>query len=162
MKDTLDNLVGLEIKFRESSKNKRFLNNLIDSIVHYLLVIALSTIFGAGLGFSGNVEVLEDENTITIFSYLLSFLIYFLYFSVFEYYSKGKTVGKYITKSRALREDGSIMSFSECALRSICRFIPFDRLSFVGSDRGWHDRFSKTMVVEDDGFLLSEIEGMEL
>jgi hypothetical protein len=73
MNDTLDNLVGLEIKFKETSKNKRFLNNLIDSIVHYLLVIALSAIFGAGLGFSGNMEVLENENTITIFSYLLSY-----------------------------------------------------------------------------------------
>ncbi len=160
MNDTLDNLLGLEIKFRETSKNKRFLNSLIDTIVHYLLVIALSAIFGAGLGLSGNLEVLEDENTINIFSYLLSFLIYFLYYSVFEYYSKGKTVGKYITKSRALREDGSIMSFSECALRSVCRFIPFDRLSFLGPSRGWHDKFSKTMVVEDDGFLLSEIEGI--
>ena len=160
MNDTLDNLLGLEIKFRETSKNKRFLNSLIDTIIYYLLFFALSIVFGAGLGLSGNVEVLEDENTINIFSYLLSFLIYFLYYSVFEYYSKGKTVGKYITKSRALREDGSIMSFSECALRSVCRFIPFDRLSFLGSNRGWHDKFSKTMVVEDDGFLLSEIEGM--
>jgi uncharacterized RDD family membrane protein YckC len=160
MNDTLDNLVGLEIKFKETSKNKRFLNNLIDSIVHYLLVIALSAIFGAGLGFSGNMEVLENENTITIFSYLLSYFTIFLYYSVFEYYSKGKTLGKYITKSRALREDGSVMNFSECALRSVCRFIPFDRLSFLGSNRGWHDRFSKTMVVEDDGFLLNKIEGM--
>jgi uncharacterized RDD family membrane protein YckC len=160
MNDTLDNLVGLEIKFKETSKNKRFLNNLIDSIVHYLLVIALSAIFGAGLGFSGNMEVLENENTITIFSYLLSYFTIFLYYSVFEYYSKGKTLGKYITKSRALREDGSIMNFSECALRSVCRLIPFDRLSFLGSNRGWHDRFSKTMVVEDDDFLLSQIEGM--
>ena len=160
MNDTLDNLLGLEIKFKETSKNKRFLNSLIDTIIYYLLLFALSIVFGAGLGLSGNVEVLEDENTINIFSYLLSFLIYFLYYSVFEYYSKGKTVGKYITKSRALREDGLIIDFSECALRSICRFIPFNGLSFLGSNRGWHDRFSKTMVVEDDGFLLSEIEGM--
>ena len=58
------------------------------------------------------------------------------------------------------RFKGLIIDFSECALRSICRFIPFNGLSFLGSNRGWHDRFSKTMVVEDDGFLLSEIEGM--
>ena len=160
MNDTLDNLVGLEIKFKESSKNKRFINSLIDFIVYFLLFLALSAMFGAGLGFSGNLEVLEDENTVTIFSYLLSYFTIFLYYSVFEYYSKGKTLGKYITKSRALREDGSVMKFSDCALRSVCRFIPFDRLSFLGSNRGWHDRFSKTMVVEDDGFLLSEIEGM--
>jgi len=160
MNDTLDNLVGLEIKFKESSKNKRFINSLIDFIVYFLLFLALSAMFGAGLGFSGNLEVLEDENTGTIFSYLLSYFTIFLYYSVFEYYSKGKTLGKYITKSRALREDGSVMKFSDCALRSVCRFIPFDRLSFLGSNRGWHDRFSKTMVVEDDGFLLSEIEGM--
>lgn len=160
MNDTLDNLVGLEIKFRKSSRNKRFLNNLIDFIVYFLLFLALSAMFGAGLGFSGNLEVLEDENTVTIFSYLLSYFTIFLYYSVFEYYSKGKTLGKYITKSRALREDGSVMNFSECALRSVCRFIPFDRLSFLGSNRGWHDRFSKTMVVEDDDFLLSQIEGM--
>jgi hypothetical protein len=73
MNDTLDNLVGLEIKFRKSSRNKRFLNNLIDSFVYFLLILALSAMFGAGLGFSGNMEVLENENTITIFSYLLSY-----------------------------------------------------------------------------------------
>jgi len=160
MNDTLDNLVGLEIKFRESSRNKRFLNNLIDSFVFYLLIFALSAMFGAGTVVLGNEEILENEDAFQISSYLFSFIIIFLYYSVFEYYSKGKTVGKYITKSRALREDGSIMNFSECALRSVCRFIPFDRLSFLGPNRGWHDKFSKTMVVEDDGFLLSEIEGM--
>ena len=160
MNYTLDNLVGLEIKFRESSRNKRFLNNLIDSFVFYLLIFALSAMFGAGTVVLGNEEILENEDAFQISSYLFSFIIIFLYYSVFEYYSKGKTVGKYITKSRALSEDGSIMNFSECALRSVCRFIPFDRLSFLGPNRGWHDKFSKTMVVEDDGFLLSEIEGM--
>jgi len=160
MNDTLDNLLGLEIKFRESPKHKRWLNNLIDSIVIYLLIFILSAMFGAGTVVLGNEEILENEDAFQISSYLFSLIITFLYYVVFEYYSKGKTVGKYITKSRALREDGLIIDFSECALRSICRFIPFNGLSFLGSNRGWHDRFSKTMVVEDDGFLLSEIEGM--
>mgnify|MGYP000058701804 CR=1 FL=1 len=73
MNDTLDNLVGLEIKFRESSRNKRFLNNLIDSFVFYLLIFALSAMFGAGTVVLGNEEILENEDAFQISSYLFSY-----------------------------------------------------------------------------------------
>lgn len=62
----------------------------------------------------------------------------------------GKTIGKYLTKTRALREDGSPLGWDKAFVRSLCRLIPFEGFSYLGSNLlGWHDTISKTMVVED-------------
>jgi hypothetical protein len=38
--------------------------------------------------------------------------------------------------------------FGTMVLRSLCRLIPFEPFSFLGSDaRGWHDSITKTRVV---------------
>jgi len=39
---------------------------------------------------------------------------------------------------------------STILVRSLCRAVPFDALSFLFKDTGgWHDEWSKTYVVED-------------
>ena len=46
-------------------------------------------------------------------------------------------------------EDGSKPIFQDIFLRSLCRFIPFEVFSFLGSEgRGWHDSMSNTYVVD--------------
>ncbi|MCY1461177.1 hypothetical protein D9M71_788050 [compost metagenome] len=40
-------------------------------------------------------------------------------------------------------------NFKAICIRTLCRLIPFDALSFLGkSERIWHDSISKTFVVE--------------
>ena len=65
-------------------------------------------------------------------------------------FSLGKTVGKMLTKSTVVREDGGRITLGQAFGRSLCRLIPFDAFSFLGSTAvGWHDSISKTRVVKD-------------
>lgn len=76
----------------------------------------------------------------------LSFAIF--YYLVFESLF-GRTMGKIITGSIVVDENGLKPSFGVVCTRTLCRLIPFDALSFLSkSGRIWHDSFSKTYVVE--------------
>ncbi|WP_462319563.1 hypothetical protein [Marinilabilia sp.] len=45
-------------------------------------------------------------------------------------------------------ETGESPGFRTILIRSLCRFIPFDALSFLGGEEsGWHDRISGTRVI---------------
>jgi uncharacterized RDD family membrane protein YckC len=62
----------------------------------------------------------------------------------------GKTLGKYITGTKAVREHGEKLSFGQAFGRALCRFIPFEGFSFFGQNgrpRGWHDKITKTKVI---------------
>ena len=60
----------------------------------------------------------------------------------------GKTPAKYITRTQVLAVDGKKPAFAAIVVRNLCRFIPFEAFSFLG-EKGWHDQFSNTIVVED-------------
>ncbi|WP_309938245.1 RDD family protein [Aureibacter tunicatorum] len=61
-----------------------------------------------------------------------------------------KTIGKAITKTTVVNEDGKKPSPKEVALRTLCRFVPFEAFSFLNDDAyGIHDKWSKTLVVND-------------
>ncbi|MEC8885384.1 MAG: RDD family protein, partial [Bacteroidota bacterium] len=75
-------------------------------------------------------------------------LIFLLYQGLTEYFFQ-KTVGKYITKTIVVTKDGKKPDAGTIALRTLCRLIPFDRLSFLITKNGFHDRFSNTQVVKD-------------
>lgn len=76
----------------------------------------------------------------------LSFAI--IYYFIFESLS-GRTLGKIMTGSIVINEYGLKPGVAVIFKRTLCRFIPFDALSFLGeSGRMWHDSLSKTYVVE--------------
>lgn len=58
----------------------------------------------------------------------------------------GRSLGKFITGTIVVDENGQKPSFGTIFKRTLCRLIPFDALSFLGS-RGWHDSISDTYVV---------------
>jgi hypothetical protein len=113
----------------ESNKTVRFFNFAIDmTIVCSLIIFSLVKI--------NNIEVF----------FLVLFLIPFAYFAFPE--SKwGVTVGKLITGSVVVDEGGKIPDFRKALIRTICRIIPFDKLTLVIGDRVLHDKLSKTFVV---------------
>lgn len=54
-----------------------------------------------------------------------------------------------LLKTKVINEAGEAPDFKEALLRSLCRLIPFDAFSFLGSDgRGWHDSITNTYVVD--------------
>jgi len=76
-------------------------------------------------------------------------IIFFYYFLQELYW--GRTIGKWLTQTIVLTEDGEKLTPKETLFRTICRFIPFDAISFLfGLEPvGWHDSFSKTRVVKN-------------
>lgn len=79
---------------------------------------------------------------------MLSFVINPLYYLFFEGIW-GRTLGKWITKTKVVGVNGQKARFSQILGRSFLRWIPFEAFSFLTSNNpvGWHDKFSKTIVV---------------
>lgn len=80
-------------------------------------------------------------------NYLIGIIIYFIYYLTFEAIT-GRTLAKYITKTKVVTTNGENPDFQTILSRSLCRLIPFDQLSFLDSvNSGWHDKLSKTKVI---------------
>ena len=80
------------------------------------------------------------------FALLLSFPLYY----VIMEYKFGKTIGKFITKTKVVSKDGKPLSIGQCIGRLFCRIIPFERFSGLFSDGVfWHDSIPGTLIVED-------------
>lgn len=139
MKDTIDEqLTSLKTDFIEAGKRKRLVNFLID----YLLVYVYFGIVGSFTGVSDGHEV----SFFVAITFLFVPMIYFLLSEVFY----GKTVGKIVTKTRVVGVEGSKLGLKKVLIRTLVRIIPFEPFSFLGSNKGWHDRVSGTYVVEDE------------
>lgn len=132
-------------KFEMAGKGQRFVNYLID----YLVIIIISIIFGVVLFILGVDIEDESEPGNVLFQYFISFLVITFYYTLFEYFLHGQTLGKLVTRTMAVNMDGSPMTLQKTFLRSLVRVIPFEAFSFLGSkDTGWHDDMTETMVIK--------------
>ncbi len=132
-------------EIRPAGNWKRFSNYLID----YIAIYFFSMIFGVVVVLLSGEAGLQRLAAITLYEEIvLGFIIYSSYYLLFEFYT-GKTIGKFITRTQVVNEQGGKPTFNQILGRSLCRLIPFEPLSFFGAlGRGWHDRFSKTYVIE--------------
>jgi len=133
-----------------ASQNKRFLNLIIDNIAMWVINSGIGFGIGVLLGFNGGINP-DQVVAFNIISYIIGTLSGLTYFALFEQLT-GRTLGKLITGTKVVNEDGGTPTFGQILGRSACRFIPFEPFSFLfGTDvkfpAGWHDRFSKTRVV---------------
>ena len=141
--DTLDrDLVSETIVLEEAGRGKRVANFLIDYVALFIILIF---VFSAVSITSPNI-LLEMQTGIGNF---IGFLAYFLYYIISEWGLKGRTIGKYITKTKVvMTETGETPDFNTILRRSLSRLVPFEPFSFLGSRDGWHDRWTGTSVVE--------------
>lgn len=77
----------------------------------------------------------------------VSMVVTFLYYLIFEGVTRGRTLGKIMTDTAAITQDGTPFTFAHALTRTLCRFIPFEPLSALISYLPWHDSISKTAVV---------------
>lgn len=75
----------------------------------------------------------------------------FLYYYLSEKFLNGRTIGKYGTGTKAVTILGGKPSNSDLLKRTFSRLVPFDALSFFGTN-GWHDSWSDTRVVKITDF----------
>jgi len=120
-----------ELESYAASGFLRFINMLIDALVYYGIFM--------GVMFLG---LIEFDDTYMVY------VIIVCYYVAIEGLT-GRSIGKLITGTKVVTENGSKPSFMNFVGRNLCRLIPFDGLSFLmKNNRGWHDSISKTWVVK--------------
>lgn len=129
--------------------NKRLLNFIIDSIAATLLQLAIAEGCNRLYEISGNEGFLVGPPLLGNIKYaMLGLGVNIVYYGLFETVSM-RTFGKYITNTMVVNRDGTRPDSTRIFLRTLCRMIPFEILSFLGQPPiGWHDNLSKTLVVD--------------
>lgn len=141
-----------DIALERANTGIRFANFLIDTIFYYGIMLLVGVAMGIIVeSTGGNIEssfiVQEDAASISL-QYLLSFASYLGVFTLLEGAARGKSLGKLITGTRALKIDGSDLTWKDALMRSLCRIVPFEAFSAFGGNP-WHDRWTDTFVVKD-------------
>ncbi|PWU03169.1 MAG: RDD family protein [Bacteroidetes bacterium] len=121
----------------------RFLTFLIDSVFLQIVNILLRLYF---------LESPSDENGPNggpnlLVSSILYIIILCVYYFLCEW-ATGRTIGKIITGTKVVDASGEKPGLGTIVVRTLCRCVPFEPLSFFAGVRGWHDRWSDTYVVK--------------
>jgi uncharacterized RDD family membrane protein YckC len=132
-----------------ASKGKRFANFIIDYIGQLIIGGAIGIAMAIISEITGDYEYVAWIDTMgTLGEYALGIVILIVYYMVFETIT-GRTLGKYITNTKVLTEDGQKPEADKILYRTLSRMIPFEAFSFLGDEgRGWHDSIAKTVVVD--------------
>lgn len=140
-------LTEKETKKKEFDSSKvtswtRLIHFIVDLIAFFLTAMILSIILNFFLPTT-------DQDTMTLIGYGLFLFAFFLYFVIMEYKYQ-KTIGKFLTKTKVVMNDGRKPELNEIFIRTACRLIPLDRISFLFTRNGFHDRLSNTTVIKDE------------
>jgi uncharacterized RDD family membrane protein YckC len=133
----------------QASSGKRFANYIIDLGIFYILAFA-SGIIIALINPVALDAISDDDSGFNLQDRLLGLVLYGFYMFATEAIFKGKSLGKLITGTRAVNEDGSNVSPRAALLRGLSRAVPFNALSALGKPAyPWHDRWTKTYVIDE-------------
>ena len=140
------------IQLVPANLGKRLTNYLIDVIVFSFLVSFLLVLVAPAYPLASK---LTNKQPIGLMDQLMVSFLYGLYMSVMEAVLKGKTIGKYITGTRAVSKNGLSINAQTAFVRGLIRLIPFEQLSAISfPPYPWHDRWSKSIVVDETKSLI--------
>lgn len=138
---------------REASTGQRFLNFLIDYVVFGFIIDFLTNSFYYWFLSLASQELadafMSDEASglFLLATVLTSWINVLLYYTFCEKVFNGVTLGKLVTGTKAIRQDGLALTWKDAFMRSLCRLVPFEPFSALGN-WPWHDRWTKTMVIK--------------
>lgn len=143
------NEIELELEQEPAGTGQRFVNFIIDTIALY----AFSYIIGILLGIvlivvNRDTGFFESERGVSqLLLFFSGYLFYAFFYSLAEGLTKGRSPGKYVTRTRVIRADGSRISIKDAIMRSLSRLVPFEAFSALGG-MPWHDTWTNTSVVK--------------
>ena len=148
VKDLFDDI---QYKLVQASMGKRFLNYLIDVIVFgVLFLIAMMVMVTINPQAVESFIKKHETGDYSFVEQLLVQVIYGTYMFVVEALFKGKSLGKLATGTRAVKQDGTPLQLRDAQLRGLCRMVPFNAFSALGTPPyPWHDRWTKTYVIDE-------------
>jgi len=150
---TLADELNAEITYNYATTGQRFLNFLIDNV---LMNYGLSYLTGTAVGFliaalfpdyALKISSSSDRMDLLLLGYMIAIINYLVYYTICEKAFKGYTLGKLITGTRAIRDDGGELTLKDAFLRTLSRLVPFEVFSAFGG-HPWHDLWTKTMVIK--------------
>lgn len=107
----------------------------INYIIDYTIILIISSF----MSFSMPIEFFD----------VIYYGCFFLYYFLFELVS-GQTPAKLINKVRVVGYNGLKPNVRQIFVRTLCRLIHLDLISFLIGSSGMHDTYSKTIVVNVD------------
>jgi uncharacterized RDD family membrane protein YckC len=135
--------------YERSSTGKRLANYFIDLVFFYVLLFLLGFLL-ALLSPTFRGLLISEGSDFGLLDRFITLLLYAVYMSVVEALFHGKSLGKLITKTKAVNLDGTQISTSTAFERGFSRAVPFCIFSALGSPCDpWQDRWTKTMVVNE-------------
>lgn len=130
----------------------RFANYLIDTFVIFSLFFFLG-VFSVLLYTFLDIKLFYNwvtylENMSRLEDIIITAITTLIYYFTMEYFTKGRTIGKWITGTKVISIDGKTPDAKQLFYRTLSRIVPFDGLSFLFSENGWHDQWSDTRVIK--------------
>ena len=138
-----------EYQLVQASAGKRLVNYIIDIIFFCVLAVIVNIVIV--MINPARIDSLNQENADTdLVENLVILFFMILYWFGSEAIFKGKTLGKLMTGTRAVNEDGSNISVKAAFFRSLSRAVPFEAFSALGNPSyPWHDRWAKSYVIDE-------------
>lgn len=120
-----------EIYHERVSAGTRFANYIIDVIIFYILAFIAGMVIGvASIASRSNSYYESSPSGGSIFvNYIVAAIVIVGYYTLIEGAFKGRTIGKMITGSKAVMNDGSELTWKVAFLRSLSRIVPFEPFS---------------------------------
>jgi uncharacterized RDD family membrane protein YckC len=131
----------------------RFLAQIIDSIILFVLFYLIGVALSGGFTFGGIGRLIDTAPLYIYGPYALSFFLYYIVLEGLQ----GATIGKMLVKIRVVQEDGSACGFGPALVRNLLRIIDGLPLLYVigliliyRSPRKQRlgDRVAKTIVIK--------------
>ncbi|MDX6182721.1 RDD family protein [Flavobacterium sp. Fl-77] len=134
-KDTLQNIAGTSV---------RGINFFIDITAIFIIYTIVVCTAHYGFKVVSPRQILFINRTTIITAFLLYFIVGETLFQ--------KTLGKIITKTKVVNLEGQKATLLDIIVRTFCRLIPFDGISYLYTLNGFHDKVSKTVVIKETQF----------
>ena len=132
----------------QAGHGQRLANYLVDMISFYLVFFIVSfIIIVVNPAVADNIS--GERDGFGLLERLVALLLYGMYMGIVESLFRGRSLGKLITGTKVVNEDGSPISAQTALLRGLCRAVPFNAFSALGAPCfPWHDKWTKCYVVD--------------
>lgn len=130
----------------DATQNARIANSVIDLTAILILWFFIISIL-ARLELHQIPIAKETGDLFEYFALGILIATFIGYYVILESINQ-KTLGKIITKTKVVTNDGEKPSLARILMRTLCRLIPFEYFSYLVTVNGLHDRLSRTRVVK--------------
>ena len=118
---------------------------MLDFFIDTIIIVSIGKLLVWAMSFYP--DIFHDRFSKNSLTYIGIF-VYASYYILFEG-NNGQTIGKMLTNTKVVDENGTRAHWGHALVRTICRFVPiYDPLSFLWGV-GFHDSYSKTIVISN-------------